>query len=302
MCDAFQFSLGEGLSPRPVFTEPPSDLVVAHKAHKLFCTLCKTALTARLDVLNKHTSAPDHIRAFNALSRVTQDLNSRRQSQLGEFFVPRGAAADEDPRAAAMVALTQHLLSEGFPLYAVDRLLSPYCLRLLSQLPAALPSGQQFRRAYVAPAVTNVVSCVRRFVCQWRGFVVLLEDESTERRAAHKACVVVRASTPEGLCLLSVQLLEGSLNGAALAALFDDAVLDCTLDDGAFLSWSDVIGVAGDNVSYNDTAFNVLLSKNPNLVRLRCGSHTIALPLKGFISKFNELLVVLSAVRKYAAG
>jgi hypothetical protein len=291
LIEAYSFSPFEG-DKRPLFAEPPAD-VSYERAGKLHCIVCKRGIRARPSSCRNHMRSKSHRKNLGvAIADIVASRAKPQPKQQQLAFSP--APPQNQQHRAAYTAITEHLASLGFPLYGAERLLTPKFLRLLERAPAPLPGGDQLRRVYLPLAVERVECRVRALLQRWHGYVALVEDETTERRSAAAACTLILASTPECFALLHVDLQH---DASASAKSIATALRDAATRYG--IQWRDVLAVGGDNVNANGAALRELRQLNPQLLRARCGSHSLQLLVGGFIAPFTQLADVIAAVKTY---
>lgn len=270
-----------------VFTDPPVTATY-DRTGKLHCVVCNSAVRARPSDLKEHVGTPKHANNIAVQQRAAR-LPALAQQPITNT-AQRQSAAHKD----VITRIVTNVTRNAVPLYGVERIFNAELLALLQQAPKPLPGGEQLRSVYLPRAAESCRTDVTTFVMPWRRFIVIMEDESTERRSSSLGCTLVIASTPAGYAVLEVLLLDDSASGALLAGEFTKVLAAYSL------SWSDVIAVAGDNVSYNGTAVRQIHTMGAaHVARVRCGSHTMALMCHGFIEVFTELNSVLGGVRVY---
>jgi hypothetical protein len=274
--------------PEPLFADPPLSTPAKDRTGKLHCGPCNSLVKARPSALQEHIDTAKHASNVSTLQRAARLPAVVQQTVVSS--AQRKSPAHKDLITRIVVNVTRNAI----PLYGVDRIFNADLLALLEQAPKPLPPGDQLRREYLPRAVSNLRLDVRAFAMPWRRFIVLMEDESTERRSSSLGCTIVIASTPAGYAVLEVLLLDDSASGALLAGEFTKVLAAYSM------SWSDIIGVAGDNVAYNGTAVRQIHTMGASHVtRIRCGSHTMSLMCRGFIEVFTEVTSVIGGVRVY---
>lgn len=271
----------------PLFIDPPITATY-DKLGKLHCQPCNSAVRARPSDLKEHVATPKHAGNVSACQRAA------RVPAVVQQPVTNSAQRQSPEHKDIITRIVTNVTRNVIPLYGVERIFNADLLALLEQAPKPLPAGDQLRRVYLPRAVVSLRLDVSSFVTPWRRYIVIMEDESTERRSSSLGCTLVIASTPAGFAVLEVLLLDDSASGALLAGEFTKVL------GGYSMSWSDVIGVAGDNVAYNGTAVQQIHAMGAaHVVRIRCGSHTMSLMCRGFIEVFTEVTSIISGVRVY---
>lgn len=242
---------------------------------KLHCISCNTGIRARPSDLDGHVATERH----NASIAAKKSALLTQRPALQQSDIHSSAQQHQPQHKQVLTGIVSHLSSINVPLYGVGRILTPKFRALLDTAPRPLPTGQQLRNIYLPLAVKDCVVKVGEYLARWLGFIVLMEDETTERRAVSESCSLILASTPEGCVLLHVDLSDASVNGAAVAAALTASLTKYSVQ------WRHVLAVIGDNVAYNGTALKII-NQAPDLgakhvYRMRCGSHTLALLCKG---------------------